>query len=155
VAAQQRGALRRAAQIAAARGAGEDGGEAVVADLHEQLGEVRCGREPRQVDVTKARAQPEDGVPAAKDEPRAGPDPAAPLAGVEHEDRPSLVRDQAAGANVRLVEETVVALDDEAHGLAARIDGNAHGQHEAARRRRESIGSRASSRDGEQMGPKA
>src|SRR5437867_409188 len=103
---QQRGTLRRAAQIAAACGARQDGGEAVVADLHEQLGEVRCGCEPRHVDVAEARAQPEDGAPAAKDEPRA----AAPRAGVEHEDRSSLVRDQTAGGNVRLVEETMVAL---------------------------------------------
>src|SRR5207247_5318690 len=120
VAVQQRGALRHAAQIAAARGAGEDGGETVVADLHQQLGELRCGREPRHVDAAEGRAAPGDGGTAAKDEPRAGPDPAAPRAGMEHEDRSSLVPDQAAGGNVRLVEETMVARGAEAPGLAAR-----------------------------------
>src|SRR5437870_1086371 len=138
-------------QIDAPRSAGEDRGEAVVADLHEYLGELRRGCEPGRVDVVEARAQQENGARAAQDEPRAGSDPAAPLAGVEQEDRSTLVRHQAAGGDVSLVEEVMVAFNDEAQGLGAGIDGDARGEDEAARRGVEPTGARTSSRGGERV----
>src|SRR5439155_107313 len=138
-------------QIDAPRSAGEERGEAVVADLHEYLGEVRRGCEPGRVDVVEARAQLEDGARAAEDEPRGSSDPAAPLTGVGQEDRPTQVRDQAARRDVGLVEEAMVAFDDEAQGLGAGIDRDARGEDEAARRGVESTGARAGSRGGEQV----
>jgi len=71
-----------------------------------------------------------DGPALAQHEPGA---PATRTIG-QHENRVSLVpdvRDESPARKVGLVEETVITLDDHAHRLAAGIDGDAHGQHEA------------------------
>src|SRR5262249_56058736 len=77
VSAQDGRTLGAAAQVVQApRGAGEDGGEAVVADLHEHLGEARRGCEPRGGEAVGRRAQPVSGTPVAPNAARPPPVPA-------------------------------------------------------------------------------